>query len=350
MSDVKVSVIVPVYNVKTEYLKECIQSIIDQTLTETEIILVDDGAPKENGLILDEFAEKDSRVIVVHKCNEGVSVARNVGIKMATGKYLTFVDSDDYISKDNLEIVYNHAEKKELDLLMWGTYKMYPGEKVVYAPYVDDIELFDEKQKEQLELKTMAGSLPVYEYPCSKYGSGSCCSKLYLVSFLRENQLLYPAGIERAEDVNFNIRVFEKAGRIGYLNKHMYYYRQLSSSATYKYRENGIKVFTGALNGLHDFLVSNEKSEYFMQVYYMRCMFFFLESMDMDYTNPNNPKPYFKRMQEMRQAGKSEPYKEAFEKLDPKNLSFAKRIPLILIKMNAMGALALFYKVYRRIS
>lgn len=350
MSDVKVSVIVPVYTVEPNYLKECILSIMHQSLKDIEIILVDDGAPAENGRILDAYANIDSRIVVIHKQNDGVSVARNTGLKAATGKYVTFVDSDDYIDEYNLEIVFSQAEKMELELLMWGTYKLYPDEKVVYGPYIDDIELFNEKQKEQLELKTMVGTLPIYDYPCSKYGSGSCCSKLYLLSFLRENQLLYPIGIERAEDVNFNIRVFEAAERIGYLNKHLYYYRQISSSATYKYRENGIKVFTGALNGLYDFLVRNEKSEYFMQVYYMRCMFFFLESMDMDYTNPNNPKPYFKRMQEMRQVRKSEPYKEAFEKLDPKNLSFAKKIPLILIKMNAMGVLALFYKVYRRIS
>lgn len=350
MSDVKVSVVVPVYTVEKEYLKECIDSIINQTLKDIELILVDDGAPEENGRILDDYAGKDSRIKVVHKSNEGASAARNVGIDMATGKYLTFVDSDDYISSDNLKEVYDCAEKSQLELLMWGTYKLFPGEKVVYGPYVDDIELFDEKQKEMLELKTMAGSLPVYEYPCSKYGSGSCCSKLYLLSFLLRNKLRYPVGIERAEDVNFNIRVFEKAERIGYLNKQFYYYRQLNSSATYKYRENGIEVFTKALNGLYDFLISNNKSEYFMQVYYMRCMFFFLESMDMDYLNPENPAPFSKRIKKMREAASREPYKEAFSKLNAKNLSFAKKIPLALIKIKAMGALALFYKLYRRIS
>lgn len=348
MSDVKVSVIVPVYTVKQEYLKECILSIMHQTLKDIEIILVDDGAPKENGCILDFYAGKDARIKVVHKGNEGASAARNVGLKMATGKYVTFVDSDDYISEENLEIVYNQAEKMELELLMWGSYKLFPNEKVVYGPYVDDIELFNEKQKEQLELKAMAGSLPVYEYPCSKYGSGSCCSKLYLLSFLRKNQLLYPVGIERAEDVNFNIRVFEAAERIGYMNKHLYYYRQLSSSATYKYRENGIEVFTKALNGLHDFLVRNKKSEYFMQVYYMRCMFFFIESMDMDYFNPNNPKPLFVRIKEMRYVRSKDPYKEAFKKLKLSSLTWQKQIPLVLIKLNAMGLLALFYKVYRK--
>lgn len=349
MSDVKVSVIVPVYNVEPDYLKECILSIMHQTLREIEIILVDDGAPAENGRIIDHFKEIDTRIKAIHQPNAGASAARNTGLKTATGKYVTFVDSDDYIAVDNLEIVYNQAEKMELELLMWGTYKLYPEEKVVYGPYVDDIELFNEKQKEQLELKTMAGTLPVYEYPCSKFGSGSCCSKLYLLSFLKQNKLCYPVGIERAEDVNFNIRVFEAAERIGYLNKQLYYYRQLDSSATYKYRENGISVFTGALNGLRDFLVRNHKSEYFMQVFYMRCMFFFLESMDMDYLNPNNPKSFIRRMAEMRRARKSEPYREAFAGLNIKNLTLAKKIPLILIRMNAMEVLVLFYKVYRRI-
>lgn len=348
MSDVKISVVVPVYRVEPDYLKECIISIMHQTLREIEIILVDDGASAENAGILDAYAKMDRRIRVIHQENAGASAARNAGLKICTGKYVTFVDSDDYIAEDNLETVYAQAEQNELELLMWGTYKLFPQETVVYGPYVDDIRLFNEKQKEQLELKTMAGSLPVYEYPCSKYGSGSCCSKLYLLSFLRKNDLWYPVGIKRAEDVNFNIRVFEAAERIGYLNKHMYYYRQLQDSATYQYRENGIVVFTDALLKLREFLEQYRKSDYFWQVYYMRCMFFFLESMDMDYCNADNPKPFGTRMREMRAVLQQDPYRDAFRKLSYEHLTFAKKIPLFLIRRGWVRLLALFYGVYRK--
>ncbi len=348
MPNAKESVIVPVYRVEAGYLKECVISIMHQTMRELEIILVDDGAPEENAAILDAYARMDERIRVIHQENAGASAARNAGLAVCSGEYVTFVDSDDYIDPAMLEKAYSQAQKQELELLMWGTYKLYPDETVVYGPYVDDIPLFNEKQKEQLMLKTMAGSLPVYEYPCSRYGSGSCCSKLYLLSFLRQNHLLYPVGIKRAEDVNFNIRVFEAAERIGYLNEHLYYYRQLEGSATYRYRENGIAVFTDALLKLKEFLTETHKPEFFMQVFYMRCMFFFLESMDMDYCNRENPKPFAKRMKEMRSVLDQDPYREAFLRLSYENLTFAKKIPLFLIRHRWIELLTVFYGVYKK--
>jgi len=214
-------------------------------------------------------------------------------------------------------------------------------------PFVDDIPLFSKEEKEWLMLKTMVGELPFYGYPCSKYGSGSCCSKLYLKSFLEINNLKYPVGIKRAEDVNFNIRVFEKAERIGYLNEHFYYYRQLEDSATYKYREGGISVFTDALKGLKAFLDETKKSELFYQVFDMRCMFFFLESMDMDYLNSSNPKALRVRVKEMKGMLNAEPYRSAIAELKGDYLTFARKIPLFLMKRKWMYLLAFFYTGYK---
>ena len=345
-----VSVIIPVYRVDGSYLRECIDSVIHQTLSDIEIILVDDGSPEDNAAILDEYAAADGRIIVIRQDNRGASAARNAGLSACTGEYVTFVDADDYIDPECLRTVYEKAKEDDLDLLLWGTYKVYPDRKILYSPYVADIPLLDAGQKEQLQLKTMAGDLPVYEYPCSRYGSGSCCSKLYRRTLLESNDLKYPEGIVRAEDVNFNIRVFEVADRIGYINKHMYYYRQLADSATYRYRDGGIKVFTDALDKLHEFLVSAGKSEYFMQVFYMRCMFLYLESMEMDYCNPGNPKPFAVRMSQMKSVLDEEPYREAFDRLSYRYLTFAKKIPLFLIRRRWIVLLTLFFGAYRKIS
>ena len=98
----KISVIVPIYKVEN-YLHRCVDSIINQTYTNLEIILVDDGSPDNCPMICDEYAKKDSRIRIVHKKNEGVAVARNVGIDIATGKYIMFVDSDDFIENDMIK-------------------------------------------------------------------------------------------------------------------------------------------------------------------------------------------------------------------------------------------------------
>ncbi len=345
---IQVSVIVPVYHVLEAYLRECIESILSQTFRSLELIAVDDGSTAENAGLLDAYARKDPRMHVIHQENRGVSAARNKGLETAAGKYVTFVDSDDVIDPTALETVFMRAEEDALEVLLWGDYRIFPHRKEKHAPFVEDIRLLGEKEKECLELKAFVGDLPMYEYPASRYGSGSCCCKLYRLDFLIAHHLRYPVGIERSEDVNFNLRVFEAADRIGYLNAYLYDYRQLPDSASYQYRDGGIEVYRKALKLMKEFVTQHRKPDYFMQAYYMRCMFFFLESMDMDYLHPKNRKSIFFRIGEMRRAAKTDPYQEAFAKLKYSNLTFAKRIPLFLIRSHLMGTLMLFYAIYRK--
>lgn len=112
----KVSVIVPVYNVE-DYIRECLDSLINQTLTDIEIILVDDGSKDLSGDICDEYAKKDCRIKVIHKENGGQSSARNAGLKVSTGEYILFVDSDDYIVENTLETLLNEAKKNDADIV-----------------------------------------------------------------------------------------------------------------------------------------------------------------------------------------------------------------------------------------
>lgn len=112
----KISVIVPIYKVE-DYLHRCVDSIINQTYTNLEIILVDDGSPDNCPIICDEYAKKDSRIKVIHKKNGGLSDARNAGLEIATGEYIGFVDSDDWIHKDMYSILYNEIKKEFCDIV-----------------------------------------------------------------------------------------------------------------------------------------------------------------------------------------------------------------------------------------
>lgn len=116
----KVSIIVPVYKVET-YLSRCLDSILNQTYTNIEIILIDDGSPDNSGKICDEYALKDKRIRVIHQENKGVSAARNAGLRLAEGEYIGFVDSDDYIEPDMYERMVNSYHKGR-DLVMCGSY------------------------------------------------------------------------------------------------------------------------------------------------------------------------------------------------------------------------------------
>ena len=115
----KVSIVIPVYNTE-KYLKQCIDSITTQTLAEIEIIIVDDGSREECALLCDEFAKSDDRIKVIHKVNEGQGIARNFGMKVATGEYIGFVDSDDYVDLNMYEALYDVAERNDADIVMSG--------------------------------------------------------------------------------------------------------------------------------------------------------------------------------------------------------------------------------------
>ena len=120
----KISIIVPVFNTE-KYLPNCLDSIINQTYSNIEVILVNDGSSDSSGIICDEYALKDSRIIVVHNENGGVSSARNIGLDIATGDYIMFVDSDDYLEPQFCEIPLFIAFEKNVDIVSFGYYRIY---------------------------------------------------------------------------------------------------------------------------------------------------------------------------------------------------------------------------------
>lgn len=137
-----VSIIVPVYKVPEQYLRKCIESTMTQTLKKIEILLVDDGSPDQCGEICDEYAEKDKRIRVLHKKNGGLSSARNYGCKAAQGKWIMFVDGDDWIEPDMCQTMYSAGEEKQVQLVMCGIMKDYGKSATEYKFYLDDGKVY----------------------------------------------------------------------------------------------------------------------------------------------------------------------------------------------------------------
>ena len=125
----KVSIIVPIYKVE-KYLNRCIDSILNQTYKNIEVILVDDGSPDRCGAICDNYSKIDKRIKVIHKKNEGLAEARNAGIKIATGEYISFVDSDDFINKNMYKVLYENAIKYDADISMCQFKYIYPDDMI----------------------------------------------------------------------------------------------------------------------------------------------------------------------------------------------------------------------------
>lgn len=138
MNQIKVSIIIPIYNVE-EYLEECLVSALKQTLKEIEIICVNDGTPDRSMDIVNRYAKEDERIVIVEKENGGLSSARNAGLAVAKGEYVYFLDSDDYILEQTMEVLYGEASQNQLDNIYFDAESFFETEdlKEEMAVYVD---------------------------------------------------------------------------------------------------------------------------------------------------------------------------------------------------------------------
>ena len=192
MTKPKVSVIVPVYNTE-KYLKRCLDSLIGQTLGEIEIVIVDDGSKEACALLCDEMAKTDPRIKVVHKVNGGLGFARNTGMEAATGEYIGFVDSDDYIEPTMYEKLYTAAANHNADLAISGICfvggNMFSQEDTYLPKSYFDVETVFEGEKIRELLLGVIGALP-HEPDDSRYGV-SVCKNIFRKALQQEKELLF---------------------------------------------------------------------------------------------------------------------------------------------------------------
>jgi glycosyltransferase involved in cell wall biosynthesis len=225
----KVSVIVPIYNVE-KYLDRCMESLLNQTLEDIEIIMVDDGSPDNCPQMCDEYAKKDSRVKVVHKKNAGLGFARNSGLDIATGEYVAFVDSDDYIVLDMYKTLYERAEADKCDAVFCGFRTEVRENKWVYSDEVDADTLWKGKDVKQFMLNMIASGAGV---KAERLYQMSVWHSIYKRLLIDENHLRFVSEREVAsEDIPFQVDFLSKANTVAYVSKTFYSYCLNGTSLT----------------------------------------------------------------------------------------------------------------------
>ena len=214
MDDSLISIIVPVYKVE-RYLPRCIESILRQTYTNFELILVDDGTPDRSGIICDRYAEKDSRIRVIHKENGGVSTARNVGIDVAKGEWITFVDSDDWVADDYLAILIAPLNDKKYDLTVGGIEYRYFSvvKRNIEERSINVMDINNEQTFNIMRKTEFSGP----------------CFKLFSSSKIKDNNLRFPEDVAVAEDAIFVKKYLKVCNNIYVTRKTIYYYNRLNA-------------------------------------------------------------------------------------------------------------------------
>ena len=226
-----ISIIVPVYNVE-KYLERCVNSIINQTYKNIEIILVNDGSTDNSGNICDKFGKKDSRIKIIHKSNGGLSDARNAGLKIAKGEYIGFVDSDDYIKEDMFETLYNLNKEHNSEISIVSYYEYY-NDKLIAVRDSKKLEVFNKISA----IKELLIDTKIQSYAWNKLFKKE----------LFEN-LEFPTN-KNFEDIATTLLLFEKANKIVLLEDPKYYYLRRDNSIVGK---RNYKTYKDYLDVIYD--------------------------------------------------------------------------------------------------
>lgn len=244
--DELISIIVPIYKVE-KYINRCVDSIINQSYKNLEIILVDDGSPDNCGSICDGYAKKDRRIKVIHKINAGLGFARNSGLDCASGKYVTFIDGDDYIGTEHIENMYNFIKMTDTDTCIAGHTKVYEDKQIEYCNVCAG-KVFKHNIKEHI-LPRMCGA----DAHGNDYIEMSVCMVLLSNEIIQNNHLRFVSEREYvSEDLVFDFDYYPLSKGVCVLNLADYFYCDNEGSLTTKYRgdrfESQIRLYSFLLD------------------------------------------------------------------------------------------------------
>lgn len=267
-----ISVIVPVYNVEP-YIHRCVDSILAQTFTDFELILVDDGSPDNCGKICDDYAQIDSRIRVIHQENGGLSAARNAGIDSAHGKYIMFCDSDDYVADIFLEKMYGIAQNHKNAFIVSNLWKVKDGKQISYQPDNDEVEC--------------VSYFDIYKRGISAY----VCNKIYETELIQNHSIRFNESCKFAEDVGFNTQYCLLCNDCIYISKALYYYVDNKNSIMNKYYPDYFELHLPLFWSRLPLLSKMEIAEYcdiwlyhflilFNNVFDSRCAFNYREKLN----------------------------------------------------------------------
>lgn len=338
----KISIIVPVYNVEESFFRKCIDSLINQTVADIEIILINDGSTNNSPQLCDQYAKKDSRIKVFHQENQGVSVARNKGISEATGEWITFVDPDDWVELDMCEKLINNLKDGNYDILVFSYFEVYENRinKILWG-----------KQKSydlaQNEYEILQNNILSYNKNFMPSYFGAVWGNLYRRKFIIDNGISFIPGLTKAQDAVFNLYALEYAKKIKYLNEAMYYYRHNESSVCYKYNPNIDEPLIRLLNSIKEFIDVSGKntSEVFISAYYQKVLVTLIENLKLNYFHQNNKIKNSVNKQNLNNLILKYPYYSMLNNIDFKTLSYKKKLIIYLIKSKQFYLLKLLFKV-----
>lgn len=320
-----ISVIVPIYNGE-KYIEECLESIINQTYKNLQIILIDDGSKDKSGKICDEYAKKDKRIEVIHKENAGVSAARNTGLDNARGEWITFIDADDSVEKDFCKNLMQN-ETNDVDCIMCGYSRLINDKKI-------EIESIGFSNKFEDSRKYLICSLN------PQTGVGFSHMKIIRMSAI--GNIRFNDNLKVAEDALFNIQLSENIRKIIFVDEKLYNYRLNTNSTVKKYDDKYTEKYLKAMEecGRYIRIKYSNDCEIIQNYYNFVAYHVLLIAVNYCY-NPQN----LNKRKTLKEICNEAIFSEGIIKSNYENLSLTRKITLFTIKYKLYIATGIICKI-----
>lgn len=345
----KVSVVIPVYN-SAKYLRECIDSVLAQSFSDWEVVAVDDGSPDESPSILDEYAAKDSRIKVIHKANGGVSAARNDGLDAACGKYVLFVDSDDYLDKNALQVSYEETLRTGADVVItdhwiWKDDRLETEHRFFAKEFV----FTDKKDISSVQRMVLYKGYSPYPSASCSYMFSALWSKLIRREMLMKGMLRFSSSMKLYEDGLFALQVFHEAKVVAYKQVLTYHYRILPNSLCHINEDRLVEDCGKIAFYVKEFMSASGDVEILQDAYYARILFLLKKMALRGFFFKGSEKSFWTRYRAYGKLLKSSPYVDSIAAVPKLRLVGNEKKFCWLLKFRLNFLIALMYEVRARI-
>lgn len=327
-----VSIIVPIYN-SEETIEDCVNSLINQSLKNIEIILVDDGSTDNTSNIVDNLKTKDNRIIVIHKSNGGVSSARNLGIGNASGEYIGFIDSDDAIHPTMYEKLYNKVQSEKSSMGMCRfcvTSDNYKKEEVW------DVKL-DKSNLAQSMFYNMIAMNDEESFNNMDTIMGSTCRCLYKREIIKRNKIMFHKEITYAEDLIFNLEYLRKINKVSIVDEPLYYYKTKGKSLSLGYRKNFYSMINKLMNKIES-VTENTNIENRLSYSWLSYLIETLRNATRGIKFINS-----ERINKIKEVVKDNKNKDRLKNINYKKLNTKNRLFYLIFYNNSMSLAMAFY-------
>lgn len=331
------SIIIPIYKIKEEYLRTCFESLLAQDYSDFQIIAVDDGSPDHSGAICDEYARKDSRVVVIHQKNAGVSVARNNGIKEAKTEWITFVDPDDWVEPTHVSTLYNaQKQNRDIDIFLFDYIQEFDG-KTNVKHLKSDSGILDKEWVHNLRIAPF--NFLVVNGKAYEYETNTIWNKMYRTTLIKDSGLWFDINARKGQDVIFNAECLQLTTRYFYIHKALYHYRYLQESVTNRFNEKAQYYNEVAFANYERIIKRYNLPDEYWDAYYARVVTRLYSCMRLYYFHPENGKSKQEIFSELNETLKRYPYSMALQRVKTTNLTKTQRIFVFFLKRKQYGIL-----------